>query len=494
MVKVTMLFNSYEFILAFLPVFLIGFYVIRHIYRGKEILVKCCNLWIVAGSLYFYALFGIRNLLVLTLSILWNASVIKVLSTRRKNASLKDCGKAWMFLGVLVDICLLLFFKFGGVFFPIAISFYTFNQISYIVDYYRGEIDEFDPVTYLAYILFFPKILQGPLMDYGDYIYQQKKSLEQYLDWEKVMRGILLISLGSFKKVILADTIGAAVDYGYNNLANLGWIEAVLTAVFYSFQLYFDFSGYCDVAGGICMMMGFELSDNFNSPYKAVNIMDFWNRWHISLTRFFTKYVYIPLGGSRKGVVRTYVNIMIVFLVSGLWHGSGWTFIIWGAMHGILSVVTRALRDAFVKASDAGHNNIASMLKDAVRVVFTFVYVTIAWVFFRAATISDAVLLFKRMFSGGIRPYYSDFADFFRLDEIWYVLKLTPVVKYNFSWDLCMWLFLAASIIIVFFCKNAISFSGSCKIGVPTTILTVILLLWSVLSFGGVSTFLYMNF
>lgn len=501
-----MLFNSYEFMLAFMPVFIIGYFLIRHFYREDEKLMRLCNLWIIAGSLVFYALFGVKNILVLVASIVFNAIFILVLnSIRGKDAS----HRLMLAIGILLNVLALLFFKFSEVFFPIAISFYTFNQIAYLVDFYRGDIEKFDLLEYLSFILFFPKLLQGPLMSYGDFRCQLKESARKSLDWESVMRGLLLISLGLFKKVILADTIGKAVDYGYDSLATLGWWEAVLVAVFYSFQLYFDFSGYCDVASGICMIFGFELSLNFDSPYKAVNIIDFWNRWHITLTKFFTRYIYIPLGGSRKGAVRTYVNIMIVFLISGLWHGSGWTFIVWGAMHGVLNMITRAITNVAARR----HENVLSTgantsrnenktiveklpgrLANCGKRLLTFIYVTIAWVFFRANTISDAALLFKRMFSGGIRPYYSDFANYFRLDEIWYAFKLTPIVNFNFAWDLCMWLFLAFSIVIVFFGKNAINYAKECKIGILTTLLTALLLVWCVLSFGGVSTFLYMNF
>ena len=515
-----MLFNSYEFMLAFLPVFIIGFFLIRHFYRDKENLMRLCDLWIIAGSLVFYALFGVKNVLVLTASIVFNSIIIHFLENLKGNHKSRkdnndsdkdfvDFRKITLIVGISANLSTLLIFKFSGVFFPIAISFYTFNQISYLVDYYREDIKKFDLLEYLSYILFFPKLLQGPLMSYGDFDSQLNKSAKKSLDWEMVMRGLLLVSLGLFKKVILADIIGQAVDYGYDSLATLGWWEALLVAVFYSFQLYFDFSGYCDVASGICMIFGFELSLNFDSPYKAVNIIDFWNRWHITLTKFFTKYIYIPLGGSRKGAVRTYVNIMIVFLVSGLWHGSGWTFIVWGAMHGILNVITRAISKVAVRkqeyvtssCANVNHNeeqiivnNIHTRLANCGKRFFTFIYVTIAWVFFRANTISDAALLFKRMFSGGIRPYYSDFANYFRLDEIWYVLKLTPIVNYNFSWDLCMWLFLVVSTVIVFFGKSAINYARECRIGLFTTLLTAVLLVWCVLSFGGVSTFLYMNF
>ena len=467
--------------LAFLPAFIIGFYAIRHYFREDEKLMRLCDLWIIAGSLVFYAFFGVENLLILIISILFNALVIRFMND----------SKILLAVGITGNVLFLLSFKFAGTFLPVAISFYTFNQISYLVDHFRGEIKDFDLPEYLSYILFFPKLLQGPLMGYDAFRKQLIIAAKEHLDFEAVMRGILLISIGLFKKVIMADTIGKAVNYGYESLATLGWWEAVLVAVFYSFQLYFDFSGYCDVASGICMMTGFELSLNFDSPYKALNIIDFWNRWHITLTKFFTKYIYIPLGGSRKGAVRTYVNILIVFLVSGLWHGTGWTFIIWGAMHGILNVVTRALRNVDIFKAKKG---LGGYLINISRRTFTFIYVTVAWVFFRAGTVSDALGLFGRMISGGIRPYYSDLANYFRLDELWYVLKLTPIVNYSFSWDLCMWIFFFGSAIIVFFGKSAVNYARECKIGVFTTLLSALLLVWCILSFGGVSTYLYMNF
>ncbi|WP_196802506.1 MBOAT family O-acyltransferase [Butyrivibrio sp. XPD2006] len=445
-----------------------------------------CKWLIVVASLVFYAPFGVRNLLVLVGSIVVNAVLAKV--------------RVSQWAAVIINLVALLFFKFNGVFFPIAVSFYTFNQISYQVDLNRGEIKEFKLADYLAYILFFPKLLQGPLMGYGEFTKCIENAIgitgEQHdgnvkknscsVDWEMIMRALFLLSMGLFKKVILADTFGQAVNFGYENVAGLGSLEAILVAVFYSFQLYFDFSGYCDMASAVCMMMGFELPMNFNSPYKAVNIIDFWKRWHITLTKFFTKYVYIPLGGNRKGTARLYLNLMIVFLLSGLWHGNGLNFIVWGAMHGVLYVITRAVTGDKAKRQ-------SSILKPF-KVLFTFIYVTLAWVFFRAATISDAITLIMRMFIGGHRRINTHLSSCFQLDEIWYVIKVTPIMKLNFAWDICLWLFIIVSVVMIFFMQNAYTIAGKAKIGVRTTIVTAVLLVWCILSFAGVSTFLYMNF
>ena len=524
-----MVFNSYLFFLIFLPLFLPGFFILRKRAIGST------KGWILLASVLFYLPFGVKNCAVLTLSVVVNAVLAwrmnAAIGTASDNATSNEkhtsISKVLLTVAIIANVVTLLCFKFSGFFFPIAISFYTFNQISYLVDLYRGEVDEFDLLDYLCYILFFPKILQGPLMGYVDFKGQLETAITGgntsadladampekavNVDFELLLRGLLLFSMGLFKKVILADTFGKAVDYGFGDIARLSSLEAILVAIFYSFQLYFDFSGYCDMASAICMIIGFELPLNFDSPYKAVNIVDFWKRWHITLTRFFTKYVYIPLGGNRKGSARMYLNFMIVFLLSGLWHGSGWTFIIWGAMHGVLYVVTRALnagrkektRVTGTEAENVGGSNnnrnssdgtVFQKLLGAVKVALTFVYVTIAWVFFRANTASDAIALITRMFVGGRRPINTHLSSCFQLDELWYVIKVTPIMKLSFAWDTCLWLFLIVASVMIFFAPTAINYCKKCTIGIRTTLLTAVFLVWSVITFAGVSTFLYMNF
>lgn len=473
--------------LLFLPIFLAAYFLIRTYIKDHKKKEGMLNLLMILGSLVFYGLFDFRNTVIFCMSIFLNINAINIIRMKKNS-------KVRLGICIAANVAILCFFKFRGTFFPVAISFYTFNQISYLIDLYRGDIEEHDLMNYLIYILFFPKILQGPLMNYSDFIGGLKKAYDEDLDWEKIMRGMLLLSIGMFKKVILADTFAKAVDYGFSSIPNLGRMEAILSAVFYSFQLYFDFSGYCDVAAAICLMMGFELALNFNSPYKAVDIDDFWDRWHITLTKFFTKYVYIPLGGNRKGRLRTYENIFTVFLLSGIWHGNGLTFVVWGIMHGILSIITRIVKNKKKAAGEKAQSKAVSVCKRIFGIIFTYAYVTAAWVFFRAEKISDALLLFKRMAVGGIRPFYSTFADGFNLDEIWYVIKVTPLMNLSFAWDICLWLFLIVGAGIIFLGKNAVSYSKECKINLGTTVLTAVLLVWSIISFSGVSTFLYMNF
>jgi len=482
-----MLFNSHVFILLFLPVFLATYFLIRNNIKDHKKKESVLNGLLILGSLVFYGLFDYKNTVVLCISIFLNLNIINCIRVGKNK-------KNWTICGVVLNIMVLSFFKFRGLFFPVAISFYTFNQISYIVDYYRDEIKDHDIVDYLVYILFFPKLLQGPLMRFNDFSGSLKEAYKENIDWEKIMRGMLLMSMGLFKKVILADTFAKAVDYGYSSLPNLGSLEAVLTAVFYSFQLYFDFSGYCDVATAICLIMGFELALNFNSPFKAVDIDDFWDRWHITLSGFFTRYVYIPLGGSRKGKLRTYLNIFVVFLVSGIWHGNGLTYVIWGIMNGALSIITKIIKNKRKNREKAAEKKAISVCKRILQTMFNYVFIITSWVFFRAESISDAILLYKRMLFGGNRPFYSTFSDGFNLDEIWYVIKVTPLVNLSFAWDICLWLFLIAGAVIIFFGKNAIQYSRECRINLRTTILTAFLLAWSIISFSGVSTFLYMNF
>ena len=511
-----MLFNSYAFILIFLPLFVSLFYTAR-----KAANRDVCKWIVIVSSLIFYAPFGVRNLAVLAASVVVNGVLALLLANGRLGADIKSGAdgktstvaarsKVILACVVLANVISLLFFKFSGVFFPVAVSFYTFNQISYIVDMYRGEIENFSLVDYLAYILFFPKILQGPLMGYGEFSKKLEAAIDLVpekcgtseeageapsvaTDYELLLRALFLFSMGLFKKVILADTFGKAVDFGFDAVAGLGSLEAILVAIFYSFQLYFDFSGYCDMASAVCMMIGFDLPLNFDSPYKAINILDFWKRWHISLTKFFTKYIYYPLGGSRKGKIRTYVNIMIVFLISGLWHGNGWNFIVWGAMHGVLYVITRLVgaKKGNKSIKDSG---MLSGIKRVVAVLLNFAYVTLAWVFFRASSISQAIELITRMFVGGSKRIATQLSACFQLDEIWYVIKVTPVMKLPFAWESCMWLFLIVAVVIIFFSPNAITIAKKCKVGLKTTAATAVLLIWSIISLAGVSTFLYMNF
>ncbi len=496
-----MTFNSYIFIFLYLPIFLLGLYALQSLMKNKNSADLIIKLWIIVMSALFFIGFGFRSVCIFGISISVNALFASYIPSKKK-----------VFIpAVIFNVVILCFFKYNSLLtMPIAISFYTFQQIAYLSELKKGTIEEFRLIDYLSYITFFPKILQGPLSDYKNIIGQIGSLKEKRVNSIDIMDGLYLFTLGLVKKVLLSDVLGAGVIYGYTNLSTLTAMDAVIVAVSYSFQLYFDFAGYCDMAEGVCRMMGIDLQINFNAPYIAKNISEFWDRWHITLTGFFTKYLYIPLGGSRKGKVRTYINILIIFFISGIWHGTGFTFIIWGMMHGILMVLTRMyLESSKDKVKEPQGNATVLKMIQAVKVFFTFLYVTVAWVFFRASTVSDAVMLIKKCFLGfgetGLRITIN-LAECFQLDELWYVFKVTPIPSWNKSGYLCMWIILAISAVLIFRGKTARNMSDefakylrseslvSSKRYVLSVVFVSILFVWCVLSFGNVSTFLYVNF
>jgi len=223
---------------------------------------------------------------------------------------------------------------------PLAISFYTFQQITYLVDTYRSEIKDVNFLSYILFITFFPRLLMGPITRYNEVMPQLELTQQKHIDYRNMSLGLLLFFVGLCKRVVIADTFGIYTDLGYSSTQSLTLVEAWITSLSYTFQIYFDFSGYTDMAIGTAYFFNIKLPLNFNSPYLAVNIQDFWRRWHITLSRFLRDYIYIPLGGNRKGEFLTYFNIMITFLIGGFWHGAGWTFIIWGEYMALLYVFT----------------------------------------------------------------------------------------------------------------------------------------------------------
>ncbi len=342
-----MQFNSYIFILLFLPVFIF-------IYFQSCKVNSSISKWIlILGSFTFYFYAGWKSVVVLGCSMVFNFAMSVMIS----KFSLK---KLFLTSGIVGNMVLLLYFKYLNFFIsnmnsiahkeyplkeiilPLGISFFTFQQIMYVVDVYRGDVI-INPVDYMAYILYFPKILMGPLHEPKEFIAQLNDDKIKCVNWDNIACGIRMFSFGLFKKVVIADTFAAAVNWGFGNLDVATSADLALVMLFYTFEIYFDFSGYSDMAVGVSTMINISLPMNFDSPYQALSIRDFWKRWHLSLTHFFTKYIYISLGGSRKGEIRTYINMMIIFLISGLWHGANWTFLLWGGIHGAINVFDRAL-------------------------------------------------------------------------------------------------------------------------------------------------------
>lgn len=541
-----MVFNSFPFLFAYLPVVLIAFRVSR-----RYLETKWADLCLIVASLIFYGWNYPKCLPVLLGSLIvnyvWGCLLYKDLTKEPKTTKKKIAGKTVektgselnnsvrkrkciLGAGIVLNVAVLCFFKYARLLPAFqgmevdapGISFFTFTQIAFLVETYRGNIVPMGMREYGLYVSFFPKLMQGPIMLPEDFQAQRgdEKATEEHKKrtravfknfalrstqtkdewWEKLLRNVILISLGLFKKVILADTLGQAVATGFENVSALNAIDAWVVMLSYTLQLYFDFSGYCDIAMGVAAFFGYDLPLNFDSPYKAVNIMDFWKRWHKTLTDFLTKYVYIPLGGNRKGTFRMYVNFLIVFFVSGIWHGAGWQFVVWGMMHGVLYVITRAVsgrgKDNNVR-TEADSGRIHRMLRGlshGVCVLLTFLYVNVAWVFFRASSVKEGVRFLHRLVRGGAGKVSRTIAEAFNLDEFWYVIKVFHLDRSSNSYFYVMVLFLIVCLLLIWVTPNAVQIAKKCKLNVGMILLAAVLFVWSAISFSGVSTFLYFNF
>lgn len=499
-----MLFNSYIFVFVYLPVCLLGYYLLA---GRKE--KKWAKIWLIAMSLWFYGSFQAAYLFILLGSLLFNYAVFRGMKGRAAGY-VPGGSRGVLAIGIIGNLGLLFYFKYVNFFLgninrfsdgslpllkvllPVGISFFTFQQISFIVDGWRGEITECGFTDYALYITYFPKLVEGPIVLPSEMLPAFAGIGEKRFAVERFMRGCCLFVFGMLKKVILADTFGRAVDYGYTNLNIMHGSDAALLVVFYALQLYFDFSGYCDMARGISWMLGIELPVNFNSPYKARNIIDFWKRWHITLNRFFTRYVYIPLGGNRAGRARMYRNLLLVFFLSGLWHGAGWNFILWGMLHGVLYVLTRIWQGR--TAGRDRTENVLTCVGGAVCVLLTFAYVSAAWVYFRAESVAQANELFRLLLGNDFVRINRNLAGFFNLDEFWYVLKVFRLDKWEFGHYILMAAITVFSLLLVFFGRNAAQMAQRIKPGVWSAVLMAGLFLWCVLTFSNVSTFLYFNF
>ncbi len=483
-----MLFNSYVFVLLFLPLCIIGYFVLNKVKAGVA------NLFLFGMSLWFYGYLNPGYLIIICSSILLNYC-LGLLMRRRLEHRLR---KTLLVLGIAANLGILGYFKYMDFFLsnlntlfhtdfgllhialPLGISFFTFQQLSYLVDAYWNKVTETDFITYACYVSFFPQLVAGPIVTYDEFLPQFQDRKNRWLNWENLALGIYTFVLGLAKKVIIADVFGEVVKAGYTVIPDLNSPSALFLILSYTLQIYFDFSGYCDMAVGIGRMFNVELPVNFNSPYKAVSVTDFWDRWHKTLTRFFTRYVYIPLGGNRKGLTRTCVNVMIVFLLSGLWHGASWNFVFWGGCHGLLMVIERLLKDKLER------------IPRLIRGAFTFLFVNVMWVFFRAADFGQAFALLGRVFTGGMGglPFY--FTACFEVKGLDFVLQRLPMSAYIPA--VLTTVFVAATCCAVFFTRNVLERVESRKLTVWSAVFAAALLVWCILSFENVSTFLYFNF
>jgi alginate O-acetyltransferase complex protein AlgI len=389
-----MLFNSYEFLFFLLPLALVGYYLLLP-KAGR-------HGWLVLCSYAFYGWWDYRYLALLLLT----TAIDYVAGGRIAAADTPVARKRWLRLSVCSDLSILGFFKYYDlgagtanrlgqwlgaesalvpmlhVVLPVGISFYTFQAMSYSIDIYRGNARPAKNfVDFACYVSLFPQLVAGPIVRYRELDAQLRRRSHT---WAKAGSGIALFVLGLSKKVILADAVAPLADWGFAQSA-IGCLGAWSSLLAYTMQIYFDFSGYSDMAVGLGLMLGFQFPQNFNSPYKAASITDFWRRWHISLSSWLRDYLYVPLGGNQKGPARTYANLFLTMLLGGLWHGASWTFMLWGGYHGLLLALERM----------NGKRGFAWRLPRSIQIATTFALVAFGWVLFRAPSLEGAVLVAK---------------------------------------------------------------------------------------------------
>ena len=482
-----MLFNSYEFIFLFLPITLILYFTLNRF--GKNELAKG---WLVIASLYFYSYFNRTYLILIIVSILVNYGIGKKLSDNKTDIIIR---KLLLIVGVVFNLGALGYFKYYDFFvsninslfgtdikllyimLPLGISFFTFQQLSFVIDMYKRFNLIYSFTDYCLFVTFFPQLIAGPIVLPTEMLPQFETEENKRINWENMNRGLYVFSIGLAKKVIIADTISNFANAGFDMMESLNFVEAWLTSISYTLQLYFDFSGYCDMAMGIALMFNIGLPLNFDSPYKSTNIQKFWKKWHMTLGRFMTNYLYIPMGGNRKGELKTLRNLFIVFLASGIWHGAGWNFVIWGILHGICILIHRIWKNSGRK------------MNKFVGWFITMNLVNIFWVFFRATNLYDAIKVIKGMFD------ISSLMQIFKNPRA--ILEATKdfreLAKGDLGNELNLFL-LMFSFIVVIGLKNSLDKGKNMKFSFVNSIETVLYFWGGVFLMTRVSEFLYFNF
>lgn len=471
-----MLFNSLEFLFLFLPITFIVYFLLN-----KHKLTELAKGWLVLMSLYFYAYWKLNYLPIILTSMIFNYSIGSTLVQKIK---LNINRKAVLMFGVVGNILLLGYFKyfdflidninhlfhqdfnFMNIMLPLGISFFTFQQISFLVDSYKYETKEYDFLTYALFVTFFPQLIAGPIVHHKEMMPQFASLRNRIINHKNISIGLFLLAIGLFKKIMIADTFSEFAKPMFDTITSLTCFEAWCASISYTFQIYFDFSGYCDMAMGIGYLFNIVLPQNFNSPYKADSIQDFWRRWHMTLSRFLRDYIYIPLGGNRKGSVITYRNLFLTFLIGGIWHGANWTFVVWGVLHGLALCIHRLWKTLNIK------------IPYVMAVFFTFFFVNITWVYFRATSIEKANYIIKSMFGlNGFEPII--------------------INKLRFSFEngsIKLSLLALIGTIILLFIPNSIELSKKFKPNSIFFTVTLVLMLVSILSINKVSEFLYFQF
>ena len=463
-----MLFNSHEYLIYFLPLAVLGFFAFG---RRARFAVR----WLVAASLVFYGWWNPAHLPLIVASLTgnyWISRRIQRTAPRR----------AWLVAGVAANLALLGVFKYADFLLrtlaalglaplvqldlalPLGISFFTFTQIAFLVDVARGKAREPSFDNYALFVTFFPHLLAGPIIHHSEMMPQFADASNKRVAWENVAAGAFLLTIGLAKKVFLADPLIPLVAAGFDHAASVGAAQAWLAALAYTLQIYFDFSGYTDMALGAALIFNIRLPINFDSPYRSLDLREFWHRWHITLSRFLREYVYIPLGGNRAGEARVLANVLATFLLGGLWHGAAWTFVCWGALHGLGLCVLRLWGRSGLR------------LPPGAAWAVTFLFVVVTWVFFRAASLPDAWSIVRAM--AGFAPGTG----------------LRGVAETAWGAHAAALISLVAGLAIVFRRRNSNALVGDLSASWYVAAATAAVFFVSVLQLGDVAPFLYFNF
>ncbi len=487
-----MVFSSYAFIFLFLPIVLTIYFLL-----SKLADIKYQHIFLILASLFFYGYFNPAYLLIIIASVLVNYT-IATLMKRSAPLSAGDSAdrhsfissKTALIIGIVFNVGLLAYFKYYDFFIenvnaafnlnftlkhivlPLGISFFTFQQLSFLIAVYKGEekLERF--TAYCIFVLFFPQLVAGPIVLYGEMIPQFTDEKRRRVSADNLALGVYFFVIGLFKKVVIADTLSLFVDNGFGASEQLSLSAAWATSLSYTLQIYFDFSGYSDMAVGLGKMFNIDLIPNFNSPYKSASLSEFWRRWHITLGRALSTYIYRPLGGNRKGKLRTVINLLITFFISGLWHGAAWTFVLWGTLHGAIVALERLSGSALEK------------IPRILRAAGTFILVNFLWVLFRAESFSQAQTIYTGMFnfkSLGVSQLadiaFDGFVNFPASVDILYVIGL-----------------MAVSLIVVFACKNTIENSKQLVLHNKSMVFIAVLFCVSVIHLARETVFIYFNF
>ncbi|MDH2915815.1 MAG: MBOAT family protein [Gallionella sp.] len=418
-----MLFNSYAFIFLFLPVVLLGFFQLARLHHAYA------AAWLAISSLFFYGYWNPAYVGLLLGSIVCNyAFGMWIAKSGVQHATARK--RHLLIFAITANLILLGYYKYanfflssasaltgsslslGDIILPLGISFFTFTQIAFLVDTYQGKVKEYNFIHYVLFVTYFPHLIAGPVLHHKDMMPQFAHASTYRINWDNIATGLLLFTLGLCKKVLWADSLApyaTAIFDSVNHGMAVGMLptiyEAWSGALAYTLQIYFDFSGYTDMALGIALMFNIRLPINFNSPYKSTSIIEFWRRWHMTLSAFLRDYLYIPLGGNRHGKLRRYGNLFVTMLLGGLWHGAGWTFVVWGALHGAYLIVNHLWREL---VSERYLRWLPNRVDGLLGGVLTFIAVVTAWVVFRAENMAQTLVIWKAMFGIEFRPITFD--------------------------------------------------------------------------------------